>query len=162
MKPLVYFFIAAIGSALLFSGKTAPREVNASPEIVTPVSPLVNELVQDLAKRSPLCDCKYKCPCPNCTCNVMPEAKPQVSPSSDKPVAATPVLFTQPQPISPKKEAPAAGRWEMRQSCGPGGCSTMRVWVPNAQPAGAVQQQSYGSCGPGGCGVRRGLFGRRR
>lgn len=86
---------------------------------------------------------------------VAPPPKPQVLPVKPKaaPVAAT-------------------GHYEMRQQCGRGGCSMVRVWVPhsNGQPAAApavYQQSSCGSCGPGGCGRRgifggRGLFGRRR
>lgn len=80
------------------------------------------------------------------------------------------LLFTQPAPAlvvakpAPKPVA-AAGHYQNVQSCGPGGCSVSRVWVPAGTPMPAAVQGpvQYGSCGPGGCGVqRRGLFGRRR
>lgn len=47
-----------------------------------------------------------------------------------------PPVFTEPAKVSPKpvvKAAPA-GHYELRRQCGPGGCSTVRVWVP--APAG--------------------------
>jgi hypothetical protein len=135
----------------------------------------------EFGKRSPLCDCGDKCKCAEpCLCNTIDQEPLKAGPPPDVQhvaMVAEPkaeVKFTEPAPrvsppapkpqvcpTVPKKAAAApAGRYEMRQTCGPGGCSVQRVWVPYATQAAPVAQQS--ACANGSCGVRRGLFGRRR
>lgn len=169
MKSILSLIVAVIAGVFTLGGSPAPKQS----------APLV------AASPSPHCACN-PCKCVNCECepvandgtplvDVPPVADtaPTITPTEAQQVAAiTEPVFTQPQPApAPKpavkpvaKQAAPTGHWQNVQSCGPGGCSVSRVWVPAVKPMPAAKSApvSYGSCGPGGCSVRRGIFGRRR
>ncbi len=176
MKSLVCSMLVLCAAGLLALGGSSPAAPTPSFASVEPTpAPLIQHC------DNPLCDCPT-CTCTNCTCGTVEvapvgpppdqvalvdikagEITPLAVPKFTEPppgLIVVPVAHPTPKPVA-KADPVATGRWVTQQSCGRGGCSLQRVWVPNAQAA-PVYQQSQSACANGSCGVRRGLFGRRR
>lgn len=169
MKSLLQSFglLAAVGLLMLGGYTPAPESTFGSTAV--PQIEACELDLEDLAKRSLVCDCdpNKKCPCADCVCNTVPEKPLTVGlpPESlivlasggelfTQPPGLLPAKFTEPQQIKPvstvtkKAATPAAtGHWETRYA-GFRGRRSYSVWVPD-NPTGAACANS--ACSSGAC-----------